>query len=197
MKHKTREQRRRKQSALAKLAICLILATAVAIIFAPRAQSEEPLTAESYLQSIGADNATQAQLMQLYKDYIEQLRSKILPEQFEIDSLRAEITSEKSSLEKIKEEVAQAKKELCEISNQIVETNEQVMFQSFGLYTPHYSFMNSDEYKVRLLEIRAQQKDIIKNKEAVTGSKSWTLNGSAAKGKKVIADMQKIIFKSL
>lgn len=69
MKHKTREQRRRKQSALAKLAICLILAAAVAIIFAPRAQSEEPLTAETYLQSIGADNATQAQLMQLYKEW--------------------------------------------------------------------------------------------------------------------------------
>nr|DAW56265.1 MAG TPA: hypothetical protein [Caudoviricetes sp.] len=69
MKHKTREQRRRKQSALVKLAICLIVAAAVAIIFAPRAQSEEPLTAESYLQSIGADNATQAQLMHLYKEW--------------------------------------------------------------------------------------------------------------------------------
>lgn len=69
MKHKTREQRRRKQSVLAKLAICLIVAAAVAIIFAPRAQSEEPLMAETYLQSIGADNATQAQLMQLYKEW--------------------------------------------------------------------------------------------------------------------------------
>lgn len=140
--------------------------------------------------------AKEKQEVKELKDCIEQLRSKILPEQFEIDSLRAEITSEKSSLEKIKEEVAQAKKELCEISNQIVETNEQVMFQSFGLYTPHYSFMNSDEYKVRLLEIRAQQKDMIKNKEAVTGSKSWTLNGSAAKGKKVIADMQKLFLRA-
>lgn len=72
MRHKTREQRRRKQSTLAKLAICLIVAAAVAIIFAPRAQSEEPLTAEEYLQSIGADNETQAQLMSLYHEWAEE-----------------------------------------------------------------------------------------------------------------------------
>lgn len=69
MKHKTREQCRRKQSVLAKLAICLIVAAAVAIIFAPRARSEEPLTAEAYLQSIGADNAQRAALMDLYKEW--------------------------------------------------------------------------------------------------------------------------------
>lgn len=69
MKHKTREQRRRKQNALSKLAICLIVVAVAAIIFAPRAQSEEPLTAEEYLQSIGADNETQAHLMSLYKEW--------------------------------------------------------------------------------------------------------------------------------
>lgn len=69
MRHRTRRQRRKKQSALAKLAVCLIVAAAAAIIFAPRAQSEQPLTAETYLQSIGADNATQAKLMALYKEW--------------------------------------------------------------------------------------------------------------------------------
>ena len=54
MKHKTREQCRRKQSVLAKLAICLIVAAAVAIIFAPRARSEEPLTAEACVPWLAA-----------------------------------------------------------------------------------------------------------------------------------------------
>ena len=72
MRHKTREQRRRKQRTFAKLAICLIVVAVAAIIFAPRAQSEEPLTAEEYLQSIGADNETQAYLMSLYHEWAEE-----------------------------------------------------------------------------------------------------------------------------
>ena len=56
--------------------------------------------------------------------------------------------------------------------------------------------MRADEYKARLLEIRANQKDMIKSKTAVTGSTSWTVNNSAAKGKKMVSDMQKLLLRA-
>ena len=68
--------------------------------------------------------------------------------------------------------------------------------QSFGLYTPQYSFMNADEYKAHLLEIRAKQKDMIKNKTAVSGNMNWTVNGNASKGKKMVSDMQKLLLRA-
>ena len=68
--------------------------------------------------------------------------------------------------------------------------------QSFGLYTPRYSFMNADEYKAHLLEIRAKQKDMIKNKTAVSGNMNWTVNGNASKGKKMVSDMQKLLLRA-
>ena len=60
--------------------------------------------------------------------------------------------------------------ELQQAKDQLIETNEEVLMQSFGLYTPRYAFMNADEYKAHLLEIRAKQKDMIKAKTAVSGN---------------------------
>lgn len=56
--------------------------------------------------------------------------------------------------------------------------------------------MNADEYKAHLLEIRAKQKDMIKAKTAVSGNMNWTVNGNASKGKKMVADMQKLLLRA-
>ena len=86
--------------------------------------------------------------------------------------------------------------ELQQAKDQLIETNEEVLMQSFGLYTPRYSFMNADEYKAHLLEIRAKQKDMIKAKTAVSGNMNWTVDGNASKGKKMVSDMQKLLLRA-
>lgn len=135
----------------------------------------------------------------------------------ELQRLRDSMPSESRTLEKINQEIEESKAELSlvethlkqrqdELNNaiadlqktksEIVETEETVLMQSFGIYTPRYSFMNSDEYKAHLLEIREKQKNMVKNKTAVTGSSSWTVNGNAAKGNKMVADMQKLLLRA-
>lgn len=135
----------------------------------------------------------------------------------ELQRLRDSMPSESRTLEKINQEIEESKAELSlvethlkqrqdELNNaiadlqktksEIVETKETVLMQSFGIYTPRYSFMNSDEYKAHLLEIREKQKNMVKNKTAVTGSSSWTVNGNAAKGNKMVADMQKLLLRA-
>ena len=54
---------------------------------------------------------------------------------------------------------------------------------SFGHYTPHYDFEDSLSYKRKLDEIRAQQKYLIKNKQAILCTTEWTVEGSKAKGR--------------
>ena len=56
--------------------------------------------------------------------------------------------------------------------------------------------MNADEYKSRLLENRAIQKEMIKQKTAVTGVTRWEVNGSEAKGRKMVADTQKLLLRA-
>ena len=144
------------------------------------------------------------------KEEIERLNSEIknlqasMPsESRTLDDIKREIASSRDELSRVEEnlqsrqdELNDTMKELRQAKSQLVETNEEVLMQSFGLYTPRYSFMNADEYKAHLLEIRAKQKDMIKNKTAVSGSANWTVNGNASKGKKMVSDMQKLLLRA-
>lgn len=124
------------------------------------------------------------------------LQAKIPTNQTELDKVSARLQEQQSALEGVEHRLELVKRELAAAKDQVVETNEAVLLQSFGLYTPHYSFMTADEYKSRLLEIRAKQKDMIKSKSAVTGAQQWTVNGSTAQGKKMISDMQKLLLRA-
>lgn len=114
----------------------------------------------------------------------------------EIKEAREELARVQANLESRQDELKDTMHELKDAKSQLVETNEEVLMQSFGLYTPQYSFMNADEYKAHLLEIRAKQKDMIKNKTAVSGNMNWTVNGNASKGKKMVSDMQKLLLRA-
>lgn len=114
----------------------------------------------------------------------------------EIKASREELARVQENLESRNSELKDALEELQQAKDQLIETNEEVLMQSFGLYTPRYSFMNADEYKAHLLAIRAKQKDMIKNKTAVSGNMNWTVNGNASKGKKMVSDMQKLLLRA-
>ena len=114
----------------------------------------------------------------------------------EIKASREELARVQENLESRNSELKDALEELQQAKDQLIETNEEVLMQSFGLYTPRYAFMNVDEYKAHLLEIRAKQKDMIKAKTAVSGNMNWTVNGNASKGKKMVSDMQKLLLRA-
>lgn len=134
---------------------------------------------------------------------IEDLKAAMPSESRTLDDINREIASSRDELARVEENLQSRQEalndtmeELQKAKGQLVETNEEVLMQSFGLYTPRYSFMNADEYKAHLLEIRAKQKDMIKDKTAVSGSANWTVNGNASKGKKMVSDMQKLLLRA-
>lgn len=130
-------------------------------------------------------------------DLAEKLReSETLFAKIEKEAKESAIKQVTAELSALNSEVSQKRAELKTISKELIETREEVMLQSFGLYQPRYSFMNSDEYKSRLLEIRAKQKDMIKAKTAATGATNWTVNGNATQGKKMVADTQKLLLRA-
>lgn len=134
---------------------------------------------------------------------MQSLRDAMPSESRTLDDINREIKASREELARVQEhlesrnsELKDALEELQQAKDQLIETNEEVLMQSFGLYTPRYSFMNADEYKAHLLEIRAKQKDMIKNKTAVSGNMNWTVNGNASKGKKMVSDMQKLLLRA-
>lgn len=137
------------------------------------------------------------------KARITELEAQITPEMKDAASAAAKLEGLKNeiafnerkiqdlhiALEEIEAEISQAKKSL-------IETNDAVLMQEFGLYEPHYSFSTSEEYKYRLTQVRDSQKNLVRNKRAATGFTDWTVNNSAAKGRKMVADMQKLLIRA-
>jgi hypothetical protein len=92
-------------------------------------------------------------------------------------------------------EVLLIENKIVELTNQVIELDDEVLYQSFGLYKPIYDFTNSSLYKEQLDEVRRQQKERIKNKTAVCSYTSWTVNGSKAQGNKMTNDNIKQILR--
>ena len=128
------------------------------------------------------------------------LQERIEAQKQELEELQAQI--EKESVKRQKETAAQVetlrkvKAGIEDARRQLVETNETVLMQSFGLYTPRFAFANSSAYKEELDKVRQQEKDCIKSDRAATGSKNWTVDGSLKEGQKMVANMQKLLLRA-
>lgn len=79
---------------------------------------------------------------------------------------------------------------------ELVVLDEELLLQSFGLYTPRYEFESSQLFKVRLDDIRKEQKAMIKDDSAVHIANTWTVGGSEKEGKKMVKDYVKLILRS-
>ena len=97
------------------------------------------------------------------KQEIEHLKAQMSPEQIQLSDLSGELDRAKKELHNVLDELSKARHELSITRKQIIETDEAALMQSFGVYTPHYSYTISDEYRNRLMAIRDQQKELIKS----------------------------------
>lgn len=130
------------------------------------------------------------------KEEIMRLKAQLTPEQVQLADITGELERKKAQLQTVQQNLAQAQNELAMTKAQIIETDEAALMQTFGFYTPHYSYNTSEEYQNRLKAIRDEQKEMIKSGLAVTGNMNWQVNGSASKGKKMVTDMQKLLLRA-
>lgn len=134
---------------------------------------------------------------------IEELKEKLLPEHNIIEVLQQEIAQlEKSktelakNVESLSAQCADLQKTISEKEKEIIQLDDEILYQSFALYTPMYDFASSDEYKERLAACRDKQKQMLKDQTAVFFSDEWKVDGSKAKGRKMTKDNIKQILRS-
>lgn len=105
-------------------------------------------------------------------------------------------TAQQQTLSKYQAEINRLDAELTYKKSQIITFDDALLVQQFGLYSPRYNFVNSDEYKAKLTKVRNAQKECIKNNTALLGNTNWTVNDSPAQGKKMVKDMQKLLLRA-
>ncbi len=137
------------------------------------------------------------------KEENERLKQMVTPEmqnaidiQQHIDDLHQQENSISESIIQKNNELKRLNEEINQAKSQLVVMNDAILFQDFALYEPRYDFCNSDEYKEKLQNIRNRQKQLIKDGYAVSGDKTWTVNGSLSQGNKMVADMQKLLLRA-
>lgn len=147
-------------------------------------------------------NQYKAELEALQQEH-ELLKASLSPEmqnaitlKNKVDSLQNQISEKQAILDSLYHTIASLEITISEKEKQIVCLDDEILVQEFGLYTPQFDFANSLGYKDALAEVRAEQKAMIKNKNAVTGNTDWSVNGSASKGKKMVTDTQKLLLRA-
>lgn len=120
---------------------------------------------------------------------IRELEKEIANQNNQISKLQKEISKRETSINKLDQTISEKKSE-------IICLDDEILVQEFGLYQPQFDFANSLDYKEKLAEVRARQKDLIKDKKAVSGATNWTVNGNASQGKKMVSDTQKLLLRA-
>lgn len=176
-------------------------------IFSLRKISQEKELEKSLLSE--AISEKDKELETLKKD-VKELKKLITPEIQDALTLKQEICSlqktyQEEELKKIylSEIIDKKRKEsenldsiIKEKRKNLIVLDDDLLVQEFGLYQPKFNFACALDYKEKLIEIRAEQKDLIKNGQAVAGSNNWEVNGSLSKGKKMISDTQKLLLRA-
>ncbi|NRY63285.1 DUF4041 domain-containing protein [Clostridium beijerinckii] len=75
-----------------------------------------------------------------------------------------------------------------ELEKKVIVLDDEILYQSFGLYIPMYDFANSEEYKDELTKIRDIQKEILKDNKAASNVSYWGIDINADKDPKLVRD---------
>ncbi len=96
----------------------------------------------------------------------------------------------------IEQQIAELQKQIEFKKRDLIIMDDEILLQSFGFYKPKYALQNSEEYKIQLDKIRAQQDAMVKAGKAAYGSTNWTINNSKAEGERMVKDYVKLILRS-
>lgn len=95
-----------------------------------------------------------------------------------------------------KAETRIAHQELEKTQKELSALSEEANLQSVAFYKPHYDFSDSAKYQKRLESILSKQKQMLKSGEAAVCPIEWTVDGSAAKGRKQTEQMLKLMLRA-
>lgn len=130
------------------------------------------------------------------KEKIAELEAMLTPEMKDYLHIQEQLKTAQEQYTTVKEKLDVSLRDLNAAKSELIEVREEVLLQSFGLYSPTYDFATSDLCKDMLDAIRQQQKAMIKAGTAATGATDWSVNGSKSEGQKMVKDMQKLLIRA-
>ncbi|MCV7133630.1 DUF4041 domain-containing protein [Mycobacterium hodleri] len=110
--------------------------------------------------------------------------------------IHAEIERGKAVVTKLTAEKAGLEQRVQEASRDLVEVASRVEMQDVGLYQYHHPAESSVALKDALDSVQARIKQCVRDKAAISATTNFTFNNSAAKGRKFVSDMSRIMLRA-
>lgn len=133
------------------------------------------------------------QLVQEENKKIEQQRADFLQESV---NERKKIESFQGDFNRLKANYEGALGTYNNLKEQIGLFENKIDLLDYGVYTPIYDFERSDEYRDEQDKIGSKQKDMIQDDTAALCYTNWTVEGSKAKGKRVVKIYKKLMLRA-
>lgn len=117
-----------------------------------------------------------------------------------VDQYKAEVTQEAQSklaeVERLSERKRAIASQVQALQADLRSVEDSLEIQSFGVYQNHYGFPDSSRYQTELGKIRDRIKKTIKEGTAATCATEWTVEGSKAKGRKMVKQGIKLMLRA-
>jgi len=86
--------------------------------------------------------------------------------------------------------------EMRNLEVQLIVAQDAQTMQEVGVYNYQHPLDNAVEYREVLDQLKEQTKKLVKDNTAVTSISSWTVNGSAAEGQKMVKEVSKLMLRA-
>ena len=96
----------------------------------------------------------------------------------------------------LRRRVAELEAQLAARAADVVELDDERVLQEVGIYEYHHPLEHAEDYRERLNDLLARIKDFVRNGEAILASDMFTFNNSLAKGRKMTADLSKLMLRA-
>ncbi|PRY79320.1 DUF4041 domain-containing protein [Alkalibacterium olivapovliticus] len=136
------------------------------------------------------------ELNSLKNDLTDINKLTLLEIQVKIATGKEKLTELRTRENELDQSINDKKKNIRELDSKLVSISDELEMEQFSLYRPKYTFSTAIGYKDRLIDIRNNQKQMIKSKTAVNYFDNWTVDGSKSKGKKMTNDNIRLIIRS-
>ncbi len=108
----------------------------------------------------------------------------------------AETAELRAQLEAARTELSSLGSELAVAQAQLVRTTEQAELQEVGIYQYQHPLADAVAYRAKLEDLTDRIKVMAKGGSAVLANTGWTVNGSAAQGRKMVTEYSKLMLRA-
>lgn len=113
-----------------------------------------------------------------------------------INQLDTQINERSAQAQNLDTDIQTASQEIERLKTQILDLQAGIEVNDFGLYNFENPAQDSVLLSEELKSIQRQIKEAVATKQATSASTSFTLNGSSAKGQKMVNDMSKLLLRA-